>query len=91
MPSSGRLAERLLRGTARGRPRSLHACRDERLTEQVTEAHLASKRRYGPDPRGIRVGVAHEDVEVCFQVRSPSVTPISDREVPIKPLDLTGW
>jgi putative transposase len=32
---------------AQGRPRSRHACRDERLAEQVTEAHLASKRRYG--------------------------------------------
>jgi putative transposase len=32
---------------ALGRPRSRHACRDERLAEQVTEAHLASKRRYG--------------------------------------------
>ena len=32
---------------ALGRPRSRHACRDEHLAEQVTEAHLASKRRYG--------------------------------------------
>lgn len=48
---------------AQGRPRSLHARRDERLAEQVTEVHLASKRRYG-SPRvhaeikatGARVG-----------------------------------
>jgi transposase InsO family protein len=48
---------------AQGRPRSLHARRDERLAEQVTEVHLASKRRYG-SPRvhaeikaaGTRVG-----------------------------------
>jgi putative transposase len=32
---------------ALGRPRSRHDCRDERLAEQVIEAHLASKRRYG--------------------------------------------
>ena len=48
---------------AQGRPRSLHARRDERLAEQVTAVHLASKRRYG-SPRvhaeikatGARVG-----------------------------------
>ena len=48
---------------AQERPRSLHARRDERLVEQVTEIHLASKRRYG-SPRvhaeikatGARVG-----------------------------------
>lgn len=48
---------------AQGRHRSLHARRDERLAEQVTEVHLASKRRYG-SPRvhaeikatGARVG-----------------------------------
>ena len=48
---------------AQGRPRSLHSRRDERLAEQVTEVHLASKRRYG-SPRvhaeikaaGARVG-----------------------------------
>jgi putative transposase len=30
-----------------GRPRSSRCCRDEELAEQVTAAHLASKRRYG--------------------------------------------
>ena len=30
-----------------GRPRSSHARRDEELSEQVTAAHVASKRRYG--------------------------------------------
>jgi len=32
---------------AQGRPRSLHARRDDKLTEQVVEAHAASKGRYG--------------------------------------------
>jgi len=32
---------------ALGRPRSLHARRDEDLAEKVAEAHLASRRRYG--------------------------------------------
>lgn len=32
---------------AQGRPRSLHDVGDDRLAEKVTEAHLASKRRYG--------------------------------------------
>jgi len=30
-----------------GRPRSRHARRDDKLTEQVVEAHAASKGRYG--------------------------------------------
>jgi putative transposase len=30
-----------------GRPRSLHARRDDKLAEQVVEAHAASKGRYG--------------------------------------------
>jgi len=32
---------------AQGRPRSLHDQSDDRLAEQIAEAHLASKRRYG--------------------------------------------
>jgi len=32
---------------AQGRPRSLHDVRDDRLAGKITEAHLASKRRYG--------------------------------------------
>jgi transposase InsO family protein len=32
---------------AQWRPRSLHACRDDKLTEQVVGAHAASKGRYG--------------------------------------------
>jgi len=32
---------------AQRRPRSLHALRDDTLTEQVVQAHAASKRRYG--------------------------------------------
>lgn len=45
---------------AQGRPKSLHALRDEALSERVAEAHVASNRRYG-SPR------VHADLKAAGQ------------------------